>query len=63
MQRKKVEMDNLSDIMAFKIVVKKVEDCYRLLSLLHLNYSAVMGRFKDYISAPNKESHEQSRTK
>ena len=62
MQRKKVGMDNLSDIMAFKIVVKKVEDCYRLLSLLHLNYSAVMGRFKDYISAPKRNGYQSLHT-
>ncbi len=62
MQRKKVGMDNLSDIMAFKIVVKKVEDCYKLLSLLHLNYSAVMGRFKDYISAPKRNGYQSLHT-
>ena len=52
MQTKKVGMDNLSDIMAFRIIVKKKGDCYKLLSLLHQNYTAIMGRFKDYISAP-----------
>ena len=50
MQTKKVGMDNLSDIMAFRIIVKKKEDCYKLLSLLHQNYTAIMGRFKNYIS-------------
>ncbi len=62
MQRKKVGMDNLSDIMAFKIIVNKKEDCYKLLSLLHQNYTAIMGRFKDYISAPKRNGYQSLHT-
>ena len=62
MQTKKVGMDNLSDIMAFRIIVKKKEDCYKLLSLLHQNYTAIMGRFKDYISAPKRNGYQSLHT-
>ena len=51
---KKVGVDDLSDIMAFRIIVENTSDCYKSLSLLHQKYTAVMGRFKDYISAPKK---------
>ena len=58
MQIKKVGMDNLSDIMAFRIIVKKKEDCYKILSLLHQSYTAIMGRFKYYISAPKRNGYQ-----
>ena len=62
MQIKKVGMDNLSDIMAFRIIVKKKEDCYKILSLLHQSYTAIMGRFKDYISAPKRNGYQSLHT-
>ena len=42
-------MDQLADIMAFRVLVPDVSDCYRALGQLHLNYPTVMGRFMDYI--------------
>ena len=50
MQRRNVPMDQLSDIMAYRILVEKVEDCYSSLGVIHSKYPNVMGRFKDYIS-------------
>ena len=57
MQLKKVGVDDLSDIMAFRIIVENTSDCYKSLSLLHQKYTAVMGRFKDYISAPKRNGY------
>ena len=54
MQFKNLSMDQLSDIMAFRIIVDDVNECYTTLGLLHQKYSAIMGRFKDYISAPKR---------
>ncbi len=62
MQLKKVGMDDLSDIMAFRIIVDNVNDCYKCLSLLHQNYTAIMGRFKDYISAPKRNRYQSLHT-
>ncbi len=62
MQLKKVGMDDLSDIMAFRIIVYNVNDCYKCLSLLHQNYTAIMGRFKDYISAPKRNRYQSLHT-
>ena len=59
MQRQKVEMEELSDIMAFRVVVPDISDCYRTLGILHQKFPMVMGRFKDYISTP-KRNHYQS---
>ncbi len=59
MQRQKVEMEELSDIMAFRVLVPNTSDCYRALGVLHQKFPMVMGRFKDYISTP-KRNHYQS---
>jgi GTP diphosphokinase / guanosine-3',5'-bis(diphosphate) 3'-diphosphatase len=59
MQRKNVAFEQLSDIMAFRIVVESVEQCYQALGIIHSHYPVVPGRFKDYISTP-KPNHYQS---
>lgn len=50
MQRKAVSFEQLSDIMAFRIVVDTIEECYQALGIIHGTYPVVPGRFKDYIS-------------
>jgi len=50
MQKKNIGFEQLSDIMAFRIVVPSIEDCYKTLGVLHSHYPVVPGRFKDYIS-------------
>ena len=59
MQRKNVTFEQLSDIMAFRVVVDSVEHCYQALGVIHSKYPVVPGRFKDYISTP-KPNHYQS---
>ncbi|MFZ8924455.1 MAG: RelA/SpoT family protein, partial [Candidatus Puniceispirillaceae bacterium] len=62
MQRKKVTMDQLSDIMAFRVLVPSTEDCYRALGSIHAAYPNVMGRFKDYISTPKRNGYQSLHT-
>ena len=62
MQRKKVTMDQLSDIMAFRILVPNTQDCYRALGAIHAAYPTVMGRFKDYISTPKRNGYQSLHT-
>ena len=50
MQQKNVGFEQLADIMAFRIQVDSIEDCYRTLGVAHSEYPVVPGRFKDYIS-------------
>jgi GTP pyrophosphokinase len=50
MQHHNVGFEQLSDIMAFRIVVGSIADCYQTLGELHSKYPVVPGRFKDYIS-------------
>ena len=58
MQRTNLSMDQLSDIMAFRVIVDDVPSCYKSLGILHQEYTAVMGRFKDYISAPKRNGYQ-----
>ncbi|MDC3072297.1 bifunctional (p)ppGpp synthetase/guanosine-3',5'-bis(diphosphate) 3'-pyrophosphohydrolase, partial [bacterium] len=58
MQFKNLSMDQLSDIMAFRIIVDDISSCYKALGLLHQKYTAIMGRFKDYISAPKRNGYQ-----
>ena len=62
MQRQNVEFAQLSDIMAFRIVVESDDDCYRSLGLIHSRYRCVPGRFKDYISTPKRNGYRSIHT-
>ena len=62
MQIKDVSFEQLSDIMAFRIMVDSVEDCYRILGVAHRAYPTVPGRFKDYISTPKRNGYRSIHT-
>jgi GTP diphosphokinase / guanosine-3',5'-bis(diphosphate) 3'-diphosphatase len=57
MQNKNVGFEQLSDIMAFRVVVDTVEQCYQALGIVHSRYPVVPGRFKDYISTPKPNNY------
>lgn len=62
MQRKNVAFEQLSDIMAFRIVVESIGECYHILGLIHNNYPMIPGRFKDYISTPKPNGYRSIHT-
>ena len=62
MQRKNVTFEQLSDIMAFRILVPDLQDCYRALGLIHCAYRVVPERFKDYISTPKPNGYQSLHT-
>jgi GTP diphosphokinase / guanosine-3',5'-bis(diphosphate) 3'-diphosphatase len=62
MQKKNVGFEQLSDVMAFRIVVEDVNDCYRALGTIHSRYPVVPGRFKDYISTPKPNGYRSLHT-
>ncbi|MBL4588897.1 MAG: bifunctional (p)ppGpp synthetase/guanosine-3',5'-bis(diphosphate) 3'-pyrophosphohydrolase, partial [Alphaproteobacteria bacterium] len=62
MQRKNVSFEQLSDIMAFRIVVPDIEQCYHALGILHSEYPTVPGRFKDFISTPKANGYRSIHT-
>ncbi|NMM44451.1 bifunctional (p)ppGpp synthetase/guanosine-3',5'-bis(diphosphate) 3'-pyrophosphohydrolase [Rhodospirillaceae bacterium KN72] len=62
MQRQNIGFEQLSDIMAFRVIVGSVEQCYQALGVLHGLYSMVPGRFKDYISLPKPNGYRSIHT-
>jgi GTP diphosphokinase / guanosine-3',5'-bis(diphosphate) 3'-diphosphatase len=62
MQRKNVQFEELCDIVAFRILVDNVDDCYRILGALHSHYPVLPGRFKDYISTPKPNNYRSLHT-
>ena len=62
MERKNVEFEQLSDIVAFRIVVDTVEQCYATLGVVHAAYPMVPGRFKDHISTPKPNGYQSLHT-
>ncbi len=62
MQRKNVTFEQLSDIMAFRVIVDTPEQCYQVLGVLHSRYHSVPGRFKDYISTPKPNGYRSIHT-
>ena len=62
MQRKNVTFEQLSDIMAFRVIVDDMPSCYTTLGLLHGKYPVVPGRFKDYISTPKPNGYRSLHT-
>jgi GTP pyrophosphokinase len=62
MQRRNVAFEQLSDIMAFRIVVPTREQCYAALGAVHAAYPVIAGRFKDYISTPKANGYQSLHT-
>ena len=62
MQQHDVGFEQLSDIMAFRIIVDNIDDCYRTLGVVHGAYRTVPGRFKDYISTPKPNGYRSLHT-
>jgi GTP pyrophosphokinase len=62
MQRRNVQFEQLSDIMAFRIVVPTREACYAALGAVHAAYPVIAGRFKDYISTPKSNGYQSLHT-
>lgn len=62
MQRRNVAFEQLSDIMAFRILVPSREACYVALGAVHAAYPVIAGRFKDYISTPKANGYQSLHT-
>ena len=62
MQSKRVSLEQLTDIIGFRVIVDDVVACYKALGLFHTNWSTIPGRFKDYISTPKINSYKSIHT-
>jgi RelA/SpoT family (p)ppGpp synthetase len=62
MERKAVGFEQLSDIFAFRVIVKTNDECYHALGIVHTTWPVVPGRFKDYISTPKQNDYRSLHT-
>ncbi|HMF06393.1 MAG TPA: bifunctional (p)ppGpp synthetase/guanosine-3',5'-bis(diphosphate) 3'-pyrophosphohydrolase [Methylocella sp.] len=62
MERKAISFEQLSDIFGFRVVVDNIEDCYRVIGVVHTKWAVVPGRFKDYISTPKPNDYRSVHT-
>lgn len=62
MESKGVAFEELSDIIAFRVLVDSVGDCYHALGIIHEKYHTIPGRFKDYISTPKANGYQSIHT-
>jgi guanosine-3',5'-bis(diphosphate) 3'-pyrophosphohydrolase len=61
-ERKQIALEQLSDMIGFRLVVKTVEDCYRAVGVVHTSWKVVPYRFKDYISVPKHNDYRSIHT-
>ncbi len=50
-QKKRVSLEQITDIIGFRIILKSIDDCYKTLGIIHKHYNCIPGKFKDYISS------------
>ncbi|MBO6170576.1 MAG: bifunctional (p)ppGpp synthetase/guanosine-3',5'-bis(diphosphate) 3'-pyrophosphohydrolase [Desulfovibrio sp.] len=62
MQSQSLTLDEMHDIMAFRVLVRDIRDCYAVLGLVHSQWRPVHGRFKDYISMPKANGYQSLHT-
>ena len=62
MHRKGVSIDEVLDLLAVRIIVKEPIECYRVLGLMHLGFTPLVSRFKDYIAVPKENGYKTIHT-
>ncbi|WP_157216146.1 RelA/SpoT family protein [Flavisphingomonas formosensis] len=62
MAERHISFEQLSDVMAFRVIVKDEAECYRTLGVIHQRWPMVPGRFKDYISTPKRNGYRSLHT-
>ena len=56
-KNKNISFEQLSDIMAFRVITNSTRECYRCLGIIHRQYPYIQGRFKDFISSPKSNGY------
>ncbi len=62
MQRKGISIEEVLDLVAIRVLVKKTLDCYKVLGILHSNFNPLIARFKDYVAIPKENGYQTIHT-
>ena len=62
MQRKGISIQEVLDLLAIRIILNDVMDCYKVLGLIHTNFNPLISRFKDYIAIPKQNRYQTIHT-
>ena len=61
-QKKRTSLEQITDIIGFRIILVNVENCYKTLGVIHNKWNCIPGRFKDYISSPKINNYKSLHT-
>ena len=61
-QKKRISLEQISDIIGFRIILDSIEDCYKALGIFHKEWNCIPGKFKDYISSPKINKYQSLHT-
>ncbi len=62
MQQRDVDFEQIQDLLAFRILVNNITECYKVLGIIHSAFTPVPGRFKDYIAIPKVNNYQSLHT-
>jgi len=62
LQKKRVSLEQITDIIGFRIILNDIDECYQTLGLLHKKWNCIPGKFKDYISSPKINGYKSLHT-
>ncbi len=62
LERRRVNLDQVYDFVALRVVTESVKDCYAVLGIIHQTWSPVPGRFKDFIAMPRPNGYQSLHT-
>jgi GTP diphosphokinase / guanosine-3',5'-bis(diphosphate) 3'-diphosphatase len=62
LKRQKIDLDQVYDLVALRIVTESVKDCYASLGIIHQTWSPVPGRIKDFIAMPRPNGYQSLHT-
>ncbi len=61
-QKKRTSLEQITDIIGFRVIVEDISDCYKALGVFHSKWNCIPGRFKDYISSPKINKYQSLHT-
>jgi GTP pyrophosphokinase len=62
LQRQHVNLDQIYDFIALRVITRSTKDCYAVLGILHQMWSPVPGRFKDFVATPRPNGYQALHT-